>query len=157
MRFWYLQDNQLPGIHNLECWNGTVYGTRAILCCRQCGRRILAKHNQELRCIFFCSFGSGSACRPVNPLLRFQTKFQILTSGPPKARPTKPIVTSKVFAELRPKREDYDVHAVKNHTWSALDRCWAFEPQLRPPISQVLRDLKYTFLPELEARDSAEL
>ncbi|KAJ7850119.1 kinase-like domain-containing protein, partial [Mycena leptocephala] len=45
-----------------------------------------------------------------------------------------------------PKREDYDINSVKNQTWAVLDRCWSFEPQLRPPISEVLHELTASFL-----------
>ncbi|KAJ7679285.1 kinase-like domain-containing protein [Mycena polygramma] len=71
--------------------------------------------------------------------------LEILTSEPPKGRPSKPIVTNKTLAELRPKRADYNTPWLTNATWSILDRCWTFEPQLRPPISQVLGDLKSNF------------
>ncbi|KAJ7231804.1 kinase-like domain-containing protein, partial [Mycena rebaudengoi] len=67
--------------------------------------------------------------------------LEILTSEPPKGRPTRPIVTAKILAELRPKRADYDENTVRDRTWSVLDRCWSFEPQLRPTVSEVLRDL----------------
>ncbi|KAJ7252251.1 kinase-like domain-containing protein [Mycena rebaudengoi] len=67
--------------------------------------------------------------------------LEILTSEPPKGRPTRPIVTAKILAELRPKRADYDENTVQDRTWSVLDRCWSFEPQLRPTVSEVLRDL----------------
>ncbi|KAJ7882461.1 kinase-like domain-containing protein [Mycena leptocephala] len=71
--------------------------------------------------------------------------LEIFTSEPPKGRPSRPIVTSRILAGLRPKREDYDVNTVKNEAWSILDRCWDFEPQLRPSISHVLHDLNATF------------
>ncbi|KAJ7447125.1 kinase-like domain-containing protein [Mycena galericulata] len=69
--------------------------------------------------------------------------LEILTSLPSKGRPSKAIVTAKMLAELRPKRADYDVCTVKPETWSVLDQCWAFEPQQRPPISQVLPELGF--------------
>jgi serine/threonine protein kinase len=77
---------------------------------------------------------------------RLKTMLQILTSEPPKGRPSRPIVTSQTLAGLRPKREDYDINSVKNQTWAVLDRCWSFEPQLRPPISEVLHELTASFL-----------
>ncbi|KAJ6580532.1 kinase-like domain-containing protein [Mycena vulgaris] len=67
--------------------------------------------------------------------------LEILISEPPKGRPSKTIVTTKILAELRPKRVDYEVHKVNNETWSVLDRCWSFEPQLRRPISSVQDEL----------------
>ncbi|KAJ6600954.1 kinase-like domain-containing protein [Mycena vulgaris] len=67
--------------------------------------------------------------------------LEILTSEPPKGRPTRPILTIKVFADLRPKRRDYGENEVPNATWLLLDRCWNFEPQLRPAISEVLHEL----------------
>ncbi|KAJ7718241.1 kinase-like domain-containing protein [Mycena metata] len=65
--------------------------------------------------------------------------LEILTLEPPKKRPSRPIVTSKILGELRPKREDYG--AVIHDAWAVLDPCWSFEPQSRPPISQVFREL----------------
>ncbi|KAF8172259.1 kinase-like domain-containing protein, partial [Mycena galopus ATCC 62051] len=70
---------------------------------------------------------------------------QILTSLPPKGRPSKAIVIAEMLAKLRPKRTDYDVHMVKPETWSVLDQCWTLEPQQRPPISRVLRELDSSF------------
>ncbi|KAJ7869720.1 kinase-like domain-containing protein [Mycena olivaceomarginata] len=67
--------------------------------------------------------------------------LEILTAEPPKARPSRPIVTAKILADLRPKREDYEERMVPQRIWFILERCWAFEPLLRPAISQVLRDL----------------
>ncbi|KAJ7666113.1 kinase-like domain-containing protein [Mycena polygramma] len=71
--------------------------------------------------------------------------LEILTSGPPKGRPARPIITAKILADLRPKQGDYDAEKVTPETWTVLDRCWAFEPQLRPVISEVLRELKSIF------------
>ncbi|KAJ7840878.1 kinase-like domain-containing protein [Mycena leptocephala] len=71
--------------------------------------------------------------------------LEILTSEAPKGRPSKPIVTAKTLAQLQPKREDYSIFKVTNTTWSVLDQCWNFEPQLRPSISQVLRELNTSF------------
>ncbi|KAF7343062.1 hypothetical protein MVEN_01736600 [Mycena venus] len=73
--------------------------------------------------------------------------LEILTSEPPKRRPSRPIVTIKDLAELRPKRTDYDVQVVKHETWDVLDQCWTFQPQERPPIFQVLRELDSSFQP----------
>ncbi|KAJ7472602.1 kinase-like domain-containing protein [Mycena latifolia] len=67
--------------------------------------------------------------------------LEIFTSEPPKGRPSRPIVTAKILADLRPKRADYDETKVDPDTWSVLDRCWAFDPHLRPLISQVLNEL----------------
>jgi hypothetical protein len=52
-------------------------------------------------------------------------------------------VTAQILADLRPKRTDYDEHKVTPETWSVLDRCWTFEPHLRPEIFEVLRELKW--------------
>ncbi|KAF7368574.1 putative TKL/TKL-ccin protein kinase [Mycena venus] len=71
--------------------------------------------------------------------------LEILTSEPPKGRPSKAIVTAKILAQLQPKREDYDVRTVKAETWVMLDQCWNFKPQLRPPISQVHHELNTSF------------
>ncbi|KAJ7312554.1 kinase-like domain-containing protein [Mycena albidolilacea] len=73
--------------------------------------------------------------------------LEILTAQPPKARPSRPIITTRIRAELRPKRTDYDPSKVSQGLWSVLDRCWAFEPVLRPSISEVLDDLTRCFLP----------
>ncbi|KAJ7364785.1 kinase-like domain-containing protein [Mycena albidolilacea] len=67
--------------------------------------------------------------------------LEILTAEPPKARPSRPIVTAKILADLRPKREDYDERAVPRGTWAILDRCWSFKPLHRPSIAEVLQDL----------------
>ncbi|KAJ7304677.1 TKL/TKL-ccin protein kinase, partial [Mycena albidolilacea] len=69
--------------------------------------------------------------------------LEILTSEPPKGRPSRPIVTAQILADLRPKRTDYDEHKVTPETWSVLDRCWTFETHLRPEIFEVLRELKW--------------
>ncbi|KAJ7927785.1 kinase-like domain-containing protein, partial [Mycena leptocephala] len=73
--------------------------------------------------------------------------LEILTAEPPKARPSRPIVTARILADLRPKRMDYDKREVPRRAWSVLDRCWTFEPLLRPSISEVLRDLTDCFVP----------
>lgn len=73
------------------------------------------------------------------------TMLQILTSEAPKGRPSKIIVTAEILAQLQPRRVDYDVDKVTSVMWSVLTRCWNFDPQLRPPISQVLRELDSTF------------
>ncbi|KAJ7463502.1 kinase-like domain-containing protein, partial [Mycena galericulata] len=73
--------------------------------------------------------------------------LEILTAEPPKGRPSRPIVTARILADLRPKRTDYDKREVSRRTWSVLDRCWSFEPLLRPSISEVLRDLTECFVP----------
>ncbi|KAJ7666117.1 kinase-like domain-containing protein [Mycena polygramma] len=71
--------------------------------------------------------------------------LEILTSGPPKGRPARPIITAKILANLLPKQGDYDPDKVTPEIWTVLDRCWAFESQLRPLISEVLRELKSIF------------
>ncbi|KAJ7266344.1 kinase-like domain-containing protein [Mycena rebaudengoi] len=73
--------------------------------------------------------------------------LEILTAAPPKGRPSRPIVTARIFADLWPKRTDYDKREVPQRAWSVLDRCWSFEPLLRPSISEVLRDLTDCFVP----------
>ncbi|KAJ7932966.1 kinase-like domain-containing protein [Mycena leptocephala] len=72
--------------------------------------------------------------------------LEILTSEPPKGRPSKPIVTTKILFELRPKRADYDVLNVSDAIWSSLDRCWTFEPQLRPPSPSFLARPRFPLL-----------
>ncbi|KAF7343895.1 Glycoside hydrolase family 76 protein [Mycena venus] len=67
--------------------------------------------------------------------------LEILTSQPPKGRPSRSIVTVKTLNELRPKRADYDEIQVPEGTWSVLNLCWTFEPHLRPTITEVLRAL----------------
>ncbi|KAJ7157580.1 kinase-like domain-containing protein [Mycena crocata] len=67
--------------------------------------------------------------------------LEILTSEPPKGRPSRPIVTTKILAELQPKPEDYETSKVPAATWSVLNSCWALEPQLRPTIPEVQRKL----------------
>ncbi|KAJ7157590.1 kinase-like domain-containing protein, partial [Mycena crocata] len=64
--------------------------------------------------------------------------LEMLTSESPKGRPSRPIVTVKILAGLCPRREDYAVDKVMSGMWAVLNRCWAFEPQLRPTISEVL-------------------
>jgi hypothetical protein len=56
------------------------------------------------------------------------------TAEPPKARPSRPIVTAKILADLRPKRKDYEERTVPHKMWSILDSCWSFEPLIRPGI-----------------------
>ncbi|KAJ7898547.1 kinase-like domain-containing protein, partial [Mycena olivaceomarginata] len=51
--------------------------------------------------------------------------LEILTAEPPKARPSRPIVTAKMPHKM----------------WSILDSCWSFEPLIRPGISKVLLQL----------------
>ncbi|KAF7376613.1 TKL/TKL-ccin protein kinase [Mycena sanguinolenta] len=68
--------------------------------------------------------------------------LEILTSETPKGRPSKPIATVKLLANLHPKRADYNVKKVTNEMWSVLDRCWAFEPQLRPTITDIIPSLR---------------
>ncbi|KAJ7067433.1 kinase-like domain-containing protein [Mycena amicta] len=46
--------------------------------------------------------------------------LEILTGEPPKRRPSRPILTLKVVAELRPRREDYDEKLVADSTWEIL-------------------------------------
>ncbi|KAF7336056.1 Glycoside hydrolase family 76 protein [Mycena sanguinolenta] len=67
--------------------------------------------------------------------------LEILTSAPPKGRPKRPIVTEKALMALRPKRADYSFRDVSSEMWSVLDHCWAFVPQWRPTISEVLDSL----------------
>ncbi|KAJ7198362.1 kinase-like domain-containing protein [Mycena pura] len=71
--------------------------------------------------------------------------LEILTSEPPKGRPTRPIISAKALADLQPKQSDYDEQKVTPEIWSVLNRCWAVEPHLRPPIFEVLRELKSIF------------
>ncbi|KAJ6514758.1 kinase-like domain-containing protein [Mycena vulgaris] len=66
---------------------------------------------------------------------------EILTSEPPKGRPSRPIVTAGILAALRPKRQDYAEDKISNEIWSILDRCWTVHPGMRPTIPEVLRAL----------------
>ncbi|KAJ7662979.1 kinase-like domain-containing protein, partial [Mycena rosella] len=74
--------------------------------------------------------------------------LEILTSEPPKGRPSRPIVTAKILADLRPKQSEYDEKKVAPEIWAVLNRCWTFEPQLRPAISEVRRELNSIFQPK---------
>ncbi|KAJ7861161.1 hypothetical protein B0H13DRAFT_1900630 [Mycena leptocephala] len=71
--------------------------------------------------------------------------LQILTSEAPKRGPSKTIVTTEILAQLQPGREDHDIDTVTNATWSVLTQWWSFEPQLRPPITEVLSELTAIF------------
>ncbi|KAJ7131886.1 kinase-like domain-containing protein [Mycena crocata] len=65
--------------------------------------------------------------------------LEILTSEPPKRRPTQPVVTVRIVDDLRPKRWEYDCHMVSDEMWSILDQCWSLEPHLRPTIADILQ------------------
>ncbi|KAJ7366089.1 kinase-like domain-containing protein [Mycena albidolilacea] len=67
--------------------------------------------------------------------------LEILTSEPLKRRPSEAMVTFEGLQSLRPKREDYDLRKVSREYWLVLDRCWAFEPPLRPSSGEVLSSL----------------
>ncbi|KAJ7157583.1 kinase-like domain-containing protein [Mycena crocata] len=67
--------------------------------------------------------------------------LEILISEPPKGRPNRQIVTKKILADLRPKREDYEERKVPQETWRVLNRCWTFEPHLRPTIFNIQHEL----------------
>ncbi|KAJ7432091.1 kinase-like domain-containing protein [Mycena latifolia] len=71
---------------------------------------------------------------------------EILTSEVPKGRPCLPVITTQILSELRPKRSDYE-HRVQltDSTWSVLDQCWAFEPELRPTVSDIRDRLSSAF------------
>ncbi|KAJ7094989.1 kinase-like domain-containing protein [Mycena epipterygia] len=71
--------------------------------------------------------------------------LEILTSEAPKRRASKTIVTIEILAQLQPSREGHDIDTVTNATWSVLTQCWSFEPQLRPPITEVLSELTAIF------------
>ncbi|KAJ6607941.1 kinase-like domain-containing protein [Mycena sp. CBHHK59/15] len=71
--------------------------------------------------------------------------LEILTSEPPKGRPSRPIVTTQVLAELRPKRADYNLEEVPDGIWSVLDQCWALEPETRPTIANVSHEFALVF------------
>ncbi|KAJ7226920.1 kinase-like domain-containing protein [Mycena pura] len=72
--------------------------------------------------------------------------LEILTSESPKRRPTRPFATVEMFAELRPKRTDYEnAIRVSADTWAVLDKCWAFAPEDRPGISDVRQWLSSAF------------
>ncbi|KAJ7191696.1 kinase-like domain-containing protein [Mycena pura] len=72
--------------------------------------------------------------------------LEILTSESPKRRPTRPFATVEMFAELRPKRTDYENAIwVSADTWAVFDKCWAFAPEVRPSISDVRQQLSSAF------------
>ncbi|KAJ7888281.1 kinase-like domain-containing protein [Mycena leptocephala] len=71
--------------------------------------------------------------------------LETLTSEAPKGRPFRPFMAAKDIQGLRPKRVDYDHEVITDEIWSILDRCWAFEPCVRPAISDVLRELSFVF------------
>ncbi|KAJ7614190.1 kinase-like domain-containing protein [Roridomyces roridus] len=71
--------------------------------------------------------------------------LEILTCQPPKGRPSRPIVTAEVLADLRPKRADYDEELVKEESWVVLDRCWNSNPDQRPEIVEVHQRLARSF------------
>ncbi|KAJ7322006.1 kinase-like domain-containing protein [Mycena albidolilacea] len=71
--------------------------------------------------------------------------LEILTAEPPKRRPSRPIITVRILADLGPKQADYDAEKVPHRTWCVLDQCWSFEPMLRPGISELLSDLADCF------------
>ncbi|KAJ7103766.1 kinase-like domain-containing protein [Mycena epipterygia] len=64
-----------------------------------------------------------------------------LSVVPPKGRPARPFLAAKDFPNLRPRRIDYGHDVITDELWSILDQCWALEPQARPAISDVLRQL----------------
>ncbi|KAK7042194.1 TKL/TKL-ccin protein kinase [Favolaschia claudopus] len=64
--------------------------------------------------------------------------LEILTTNPPKNRPTRPILTSQGHGSLRPRRTDYDVAVVSPNFWEVLDDCWDPDPYRRPTISDVI-------------------
>ncbi|KAJ6544762.1 kinase-like domain-containing protein [Mycena vulgaris] len=70
---------------------------------------------------------------------------EILTSEVPKGRPCQLFITTQILSDLRPKRSDYDCVGLTDQTWSVLDQCWAFEPELRPTISDLRDQLSSTF------------
>ncbi|KAJ7879121.1 kinase-like domain-containing protein [Mycena leptocephala] len=70
--------------------------------------------------------------------------LEILTSKPPKGRPARPFVTAQVLSELRVNRTDYE-DKVTGETWSVLDQCLAFNPAVRPTISDVRHQLSAAF------------
>ncbi|KAJ7193916.1 kinase-like domain-containing protein [Mycena pura] len=65
--------------------------------------------------------------------------LEILTSEPPKGRPSQPVVMVHTVDNLRPKRWEYDCQMVSDEMWSILDQCWSFEPCLRPTIADILQ------------------
>ncbi|KAJ7182610.1 kinase-like domain-containing protein [Mycena crocata] len=67
--------------------------------------------------------------------------LEILASQAPKGRPHRPFMAPKDVSELRPKRVD----GIPDEVWSILDQCWAFEPQARPGILDVLHQLTLAF------------
>ncbi|KAF8192271.1 kinase-like domain-containing protein [Mycena galopus ATCC 62051] len=70
--------------------------------------------------------------------------LEILTSEPPKGRPSQPVVMVQIVDNLRPKRWEYDYQMVSAEMWSILDQCWSSEPYLRPTIADILRSPAFT-------------
>ncbi|KAJ7224774.1 kinase-like domain-containing protein [Mycena rebaudengoi] len=64
--------------------------------------------------------------------------LEILTSNPPKHRPTLAILSSNAHRSLRPKRSDYDMAFINNDFWTLLDSCWEPDPMDRPKIGDVI-------------------
>ncbi|KAF7370027.1 TKL/TKL-ccin protein kinase [Mycena sanguinolenta] len=64
--------------------------------------------------------------------------LEIVTTNPPKHRPTQPILTAKAHNNLRPRRSDYDSDVVSSELWNLLDACWEPDPSLRPTIGDVI-------------------
>jgi len=82
--------------------------------------------------------------------------LEVLTSEPPKGRPSRPIVTAKVQAELHPKRSDYSRTAVTDEIWTILKRCWVPNPALRPPIKNLNGELASSHVGLSEGREWRE-
>ncbi|KAJ7139511.1 kinase-like domain-containing protein [Mycena epipterygia] len=70
--------------------------------------------------------------------------LEILTSEAPKRRPDRPFLRREDLPKFRPRRLDYGRN-VTDEIWSVLDECWTFEPQARPPISDVMCRLSSAF------------
>ncbi|KAF7341927.1 TKL/TKL-ccin protein kinase [Mycena sanguinolenta] len=64
--------------------------------------------------------------------------LEIVTNRPPKHRPSQPILTAKVYNDLRPRRSDYDSDVVSSELWDLLDACWEPDPSLRPTIGDLI-------------------
>ncbi|KAJ7768400.1 kinase-like domain-containing protein [Mycena metata] len=73
--------------------------------------------------------------------------LQILTSEAPKRGPVRDFMLAQdIGPNLSPKRAYYAHHAnVTDEIWSIFEYCWAFEPQDRPDISDVLLQLTTAF------------
>ncbi|KAJ7587345.1 kinase-like domain-containing protein [Mycena floridula] len=63
--------------------------------------------------------------------------LEILTGQPLKRRPKRPVINSKDYLELCPKRSDYSLN-VSDRLWYCLSACWRLEPQNRLSMKRLI-------------------